>query len=53
MDFGIATSGEKSTRWLKAAMIACFATAAGVLAYAIQNAQADRSLTQTELSRAL
>jgi len=42
MDFGITTSGERGTRWLKAAMILCFVAAAATLAYAITTADAGR-----------
>lgn len=35
MDFSGTTSSETAIGWLKGAMIVCFASAAGVMAYAI------------------
>lgn len=43
MDFGVTTSGETGMRWLQAAMIVCFASAAGVMAYAITTSHAASS----------
>lgn len=40
MEFGGTTSGEAGIKWLKAAMIVCFASAAGVMAYAITTTDA-------------